>query len=75
MRVVEHIPIIPSGRTADQAIQEKLKVLREFHIVDDRNEKSIKQKLIEAVEAEPKKNFDIILDRVAHTMIMNYLNR
>jgi hypothetical protein len=74
MRVVERVPYVPAERKLDQAINEKIKVLREFYIVDDHNEEAIRQKLIKAVKAEPNKNFDIILDRVAHTMIMNRLN-
>lgn len=74
MQVTQRLPHIPSERTFEQAINEKMKVLRDFYIVDKRNEKIIEQKLIDAVKAEPNKNFDIVIDRVAHTMIMNRLN-
>ena len=73
MRVVERVPYIPVERTVEQAIKEKMKVLREFYIVNEHNEKSIELNLWDAIKAEPNKNFDIVLDRVAHTMIMNCL--
>ena len=74
MRVVQKVNYVADERTLPQAIREKMKVLREFYVVDKNNEKEIKQKLLDAVRAEPDKNFDIVLDRVAHTMIERKLN-
>lgn len=76
MRVVERCPpcIIPK-RTVDQAVQEKIKVLEDFCIVDFRNREEVEQKLYDAVSAEPNSNFDLVLDRVAHSMIMNRLDK
>lgn len=65
---------VPVERTLDQAIREKMKVLKDFYVVDSKNEKEIKQQLIDAVHAEPNKDFDIVLDRVAHTLIQRKLN-
>lgn len=74
MQVVRHYNYVPVERTLDQAIQEKIKVLKEFYVVDNRNEETIKQQLIDAVNAEPNKNFDIVIDRVAHTLIQRKLS-
>ena len=75
MNVIKHSSYIPVPRNLNQAIKEKMKVLREFYVVDKDNEKEIKQQLIDAVDAEPEKDFDIVLDRVAHTLIERKLNQ
>lgn len=74
MRVIQHVSYVSTERTLAQAIREKMKVLREFYVVDKNNEKEIKQQLLDAVKAEPDKDFDIVLDRVAHTMIERKLD-
>ena len=74
MNVIIHNPYVAPERTAKQAINEKMKVLREFYVVDDNNESEIKSLLTQAVEAEPNKNFDIVLDRVAHSLIEKKLD-
>lgn len=74
MKVIIPSRYVPAERTLDQAIREKMKVLKEFYIVNKDNEEQIEQKLRAAVEAEPDKDFDIVLDRVAHTMIERKLN-
>lgn len=65
---------VPVVRTLKQAVTEKMKVLREFYIVDKDNEQKIEQQLISAVNAEPGTHFDIVLDRVAHTLIEQKLD-
>lgn len=56
-------------RTAETAVKEKLKVLREFCIVDDRNETVIRERLEKAIADKPDLNFDVVLDRMAKRMI------
>ena len=72
-KIVNRRCYIPVERKPDQAIKEKMKVLREFYVVNGRNEAQIKQQLIDAVNNEPNKHFDIVLDRVARDMITNVL--
>lgn len=74
MQVTYKRKYIPVERSLSQAIREKMKVLREFYVVDKNNEKEIKQMLIDAVKAEPDKSFDVVIDRVAHTLIERKLN-
>jgi hypothetical protein len=69
-----HSQHVPAKRTLNQAIQEKMKVLKEFYVVNGDNEDKIKQRLINAVNAEPTKDFDIVLDRVAQTLIKEKLD-
>ena len=56
-------------RTQERAIEEKLQVLRDFCIVDRTNEEDIRRRLKLAVADEPNTHYDIILDRIAKTMI------
>ena len=63
----------PSTRTAKKAIEEKLKVLREFCIVDIRNEAMIRERLEKAIADKPDLNFDLVLDREARRMISEKL--
>lgn len=58
-----------------QAIDIKMKVLREFHVVDKNNEAAIRKELKDAVDANPKRDYEIVLDQVAHKLIMARLNR
>ena len=57
----EHIP----DRTPEKAIKEKLQVLRDFGIVDDDNEESLRNEMERAIVAHPNIHFDRILDRFA----------
>lgn len=63
----------PTKPTKTQAINEKMKVLREFYIVNDTNEDTIKQKLTDAVNAHSDKDYERILDQIARTMISEKL--
>ena len=59
--------------TVKNAINEKMKVLREFCIVDKKNEAEVRAKLEAAIEAEPNSDYEMVLDRVAHKMIAEKL--
>ena len=64
-----------SGKTlVERAIDEKMKVLEEFYIVNDHNEKTIRDRLTAAVKAEPDKDYDVVLDRVAKKFIEEKFN-
>lgn len=56
-------------RTRDRAIDEKLRVLRDFCIVNRDNEEEYRKVLLNAILKEPDTHFDIVLDRVARKMI------
>lgn len=60
--------------TKKQAVRAKLKVLREFGVVDDDNEYSIKEQLNDAIAANPNRDYEIVLDQVAQKMIMKKLS-
>ena len=55
--------------TPERAIEDKLKVLRDFCIVNDENEERYRKVLLLAVRDEPNTQFDIVLDRVAKKLI------
>lgn len=59
--------------TKKQAVRAKLKVLRDFGVVDDDNEYSIKEQLNDAIKANPYRDYEIVLDQVAQEMIMKKL--
>lgn len=56
-------------RKPELAIREKLKVLREFYIVDDENEESFKRQMERAIAENPDVHFDRVLDGFARGLI------
>lgn len=56
-------------RGSKQAIDEKIKVLKEFYVVDKDNEHIVRERLEKAVADHPDEDFDRIIDRVAWQMI------
>ena len=56
------------------AVESKLRVLRDFYVVDIHNEERIRRQLFKAVEDEPNKDFNTVLDRVAKQLITEKLN-
>lgn len=70
-----HAYRVTAKQTVKQVIDEKMKILREFYVMDDDNQEDIKQKLQDAVDAHPDKDYERILERVTHTMIMEKLNK
>ena len=50
-------------------LKEKLKVLREFYIVDDRNEDEIKKYLEQALIDRPNNDPQSVLDQAASVLI------
>lgn len=56
-------------RKPDLAVKEKLKVLREFYIVDDENEESFKHQMERAIAENPDVHFDRVLDGFARKLI------
>lgn len=60
-------------RTPELAIKEKLKVLREFNIVDDWNEAGMKKKMELAIAERPDIQCDRVLDGFARQLISEKL--
>ena len=75
MNVIEHVGgyYTPDKPSVKEAINAKMKVLREFYVVDDSNEREIRGELKAAVNAHPGRDYELVLDQVAHTMIMEKL--
>ena len=55
--------------TVDEAVAEKMKVLEELCVVTNSNKNKIRKQLENAIAANPDKDYEHILDRVAHTLI------
>ena len=60
--------------TVDEAVKAKMKVLREFYVVDETNENLVEQYLRDHISASHGKDYEAVLDRVAHKLISEKLN-
>lgn len=76
MQVVQRYTIKEVNKpTIKQAINEKMRVLREFYVVDERNDTNVRQLLETAVVSSPHRDYEIVLDHVARRLIFEKLNR
>ena len=76
MQVVQHCTVREVGKpTLKQAINEKMRVLREFYAVDERNDTKVRQLLEAAVRESPNRDYEIVLDHIARRLIFEKLNR
>ena len=57
--------------TLDELIAAKLKVLREFYVVDRRNEKEVEAKLRKVVLDNPTRDRNIVLEQAVLSMVMS----
>lgn len=55
--------------TVDKAIDNKIRVLKDFCIVNKGNEEDIRRRLKLAVADDPHTHFDVVIDRVAKQLI------
>ena len=62
-----------TNRSTKLVINEKIRVLRDFCIVDDSNEIAIRNRLLAEINSNPDKDPDIIADRIARRMISDKL--
>lgn len=60
-------------RTTEMIVNEKIRVLHEFYIVDGNNEESIRNMLTKAIKDRPDSNPDAIADRIARSLIAEKL--
>lgn len=61
------------SRSVNGIINDKLTVLRDFGVVDDNNEDTIRDMLVKALEQYPTSDPEYIVDRTARPMIMQKL--
>lgn len=59
--------------TVEDIINEKIKVLQDFYIVDAENEESIRNMLITAVRDNPHRDPNVVVDGIAKTLIAEKL--
>ena len=64
----------PRKPSVKQAIASKMKVLREFYIVDSSNAKEIQLYLYAEVNAHPGRDYELVLDSAAKKLIEKKLN-
>lgn len=58
-----------SQRDAKQAINEKIRVLKDFYIVDKSNEETVRAQMQAELDKRPDIDFDIVLDGFAKKLI------
>lgn len=58
-----------------QAVNSKLKVLRDFYIVDDKNKTEYRQMLLDAVAKYPDRDYEIVLDQAAAKILNRHFNK
>ena len=59
--------------TVKEAVAAKMKVLQEFYIVTDHNRDTIQKQLEDAIAAQPNRDYELVLDQVAHMLISQKL--
>ena len=64
----------PRKPSVKQAVAAKMKVLREFYIVDAENAKEIQLQLYAEVNANPGRDYELVLDSAAKKLIEKKLN-
>jgi hypothetical protein len=75
MQVVKRVRYYEDRKpTVKEAINAKMKVLREFYVVDESNDREIRAELKAAVDAHPGRDYELVLDQVAHRMIAEKLS-
>lgn len=55
--------------TLKQAVSEKLRILRDFCIVDDKNKREYKGILLDAVAKYPNRDYEIVLDQITAKLL------
>lgn len=64
------VPYVPvKDRTVDMVVDEKIIVLEDMRVVDRKNENDIRTTLYKEIHKYPGTDPDIVVDRVARTLI------
>ena len=61
--------------TLKQAVNEKLRILRDFCIVDDKNKREYKGILLEAVSKYPNRDYEVVLDQAVAKILTERFNK
>ena len=61
--------------TPKQAVKAKMTVLKEFCVVNAKNESAIKAQLEQAIKDNPGRDYEVVLDQVANALIMESLSK
>ena len=61
--------------TMDAIVDEKMKVLEELCVIDDRENPTIRAKLVNAIKQHPESDMQVVVDRIAKTMIFEKFNK
>lgn len=74
MQITQRIyPVGERKPTVKQAVAEKMKVLKEFCIVNRLNKDEIEAALWAAIKVHPESDYEVVLDQAAHKMIAEKL--
>ena len=75
MHLVSYHPVRDLNKpSVKRAVDEKMRVLREFCVVNDKNAEQIRQKLLNAIVSESDHDYEMVLDRHARKLIAEKLN-
>ena len=69
MRIVKSVEYVYRKPSVKEALNEKMKVIKELYIVDKNNEQEIREQLQAEINAHPEKDYEQVLDTVARTLI------
>ena len=67
-------PVNGRKPTLKEAVKAKLRVLRDFYIVDSSNKNEYKQILLDEVAKYPNRDYEIVLDQIGNKLIMDRLS-
>lgn len=75
MNVIQRMgSYVPRKRSLDEAIADKMKVLREFYVVNETNADNIEATLRLAVNDHPDVDYERVIDVAARPLIEKRLN-
>ena len=75
MQIVQRYTIKDADKlTPKQAINRKMRILREFCVVNDNNADEVRAMLESSILSTPGRDYEIVLDQVTRKLIFNKLN-
>ena len=60
---------VPRKPTVKEAISAKMKVLEELCVVNNENRNEIRMELESQVSSQPSRDYELVLDQIAHKLI------
>lgn len=74
MQITQRIyPVGERKPTVKEAVAAKMKVLKEFYVVNRLNKTEIEEQLWAAIKAHPESDYEVVLDQVSHKLIAEKL--